>query len=34
VVKTDLGAEKYSRHYVRQSKDQWAKDPWTKESWA
>jgi putative hemolysin len=34
VVKTDLVAEKYSRHYVRQSKDQWAKDPWTKESWA
>ena len=28
VVKTDLVAEKYSRHYVRQSKDQWAKEGW------
>lgn len=34
VVKTDLVAEKYSRHYVRQSKDQWPKDPWAKEGWA
>jgi len=29
VVKTDLVAEKYSRHYVRQSKEQWAKEGWT-----
>jgi L-ornithine Nalpha-acyltransferase len=28
VVKTDLVTEKYSRHYVRQSKDQWAKESW------
>jgi L-ornithine Nalpha-acyltransferase len=28
VVKTDLVAEKYSRHYVRQSKEQWAKEGW------
>jgi putative hemolysin len=28
VVKTDLVAEKYSRHYVRQSKDQWVKEGW------
>jgi putative hemolysin len=28
VVKTELVTEKYSRHYERQSKDQWAKDPW------
>ncbi len=39
VVKTDLVAEKYSRHYVRQSKDNWAKesgakDNWAKENWA
>ncbi|MFZ2007499.1 MAG: GNAT family N-acyltransferase [Stellaceae bacterium] len=34
VVKTDLVTEKYSRHYVRQSKDQWAKGQWAKESWA
>jgi putative hemolysin len=34
VVKTDLVTEKYSRHYVRQSKDQWAKDQWAKDNWA
>jgi putative hemolysin len=34
VVKTDLVTEKYSRHYVRQSKDQWAKDQWAKDQWA
>ena len=28
VVKTDLVAAKYSRHYVRQSRDNWAKDNW------
>ena len=28
VVKTDLVAEKYSRHYVRQAKDRWATDRW------
>jgi putative hemolysin len=28
VVKTDLVAEKYSRHYERQSKENWAKDNW------
>jgi putative hemolysin len=28
VVKTDLVAEKYSRHYERRSKDNWAKDSW------
>ena len=28
VVKTDLVAEKYSRHYERRSKDQWAKETW------
>jgi L-ornithine Nalpha-acyltransferase len=32
VVKTDLVAEKYSRHYVRQSKD--IKDTWAKDIWA
>jgi putative hemolysin len=34
VVKTDLVTEKYSRHYERRSKDNWAKDNWTKENWA
>lgn len=37
VVKTDLVAEKYSRHYVRQSKeakDHWPKDHWARQSWA
>lgn len=34
VVKTDLVAEKYSRHYERQSKENWAKDNWAKENWA
>jgi putative hemolysin len=34
VVKTDLVAEKYSRHYERQSKENWAKDGWVKDSWA
>jgi L-ornithine Nalpha-acyltransferase len=28
VVKTDLVAEKYSRHYERRSKDNWAKENW------
>jgi putative hemolysin len=28
VVKTDLVAAKYSRHYERQSRDNWAKDNW------
>jgi putative hemolysin len=28
VVKTDLIAEKYSRHYERRSRDSWAKDTW------
>jgi L-ornithine Nalpha-acyltransferase len=28
VVKTDLVAEKYSRHYERRSKDNWARDNW------
>src|SRR5579863_826866 len=28
VVKTDLVAEKYSRHYERRSKDHWAKEHW------
>ena len=28
VVKTDLVTEKYSRHYERQSKDNWAKENW------
>ncbi len=28
VVKTDLVAEKYSRHYERRSKDNWAKGNW------
>ena len=28
VVKTDLVAQKYSRHYERQSKESWAKDNW------
>ena len=28
VVKTDLVAAKYSRHYERTSKDSWAKDSW------
>src|SRR5215471_6317988 len=32
VVKTDLVSAKYSRHYVRQSRENWAKDPWAKES--
>jgi putative hemolysin len=31
VVKTDLVSEKYSRHYVRRSKD--IKDTWTKDAW-
>jgi L-ornithine Nalpha-acyltransferase len=30
VVKTDLVAEKYSRHYERQSKENWAKDNWAR----
>jgi L-ornithine Nalpha-acyltransferase len=34
VVKTDLVAQKYSRHYERQSKDHWAKDQWAKDNWA
>jgi L-ornithine Nalpha-acyltransferase len=34
VVKTDLVAEKYSRHYERQSKDNWSKDNWAKDNWA
>ena len=39
VVKTDLVAEKYSRHYERQSKDSPAKDGWAradraKDTWA
>jgi len=34
VVKTDLVAEKYSRHYERRSKDNWAKDNSAKGSWA
>jgi putative hemolysin len=34
VVKTDLVAEKYSRHYVRQSKEQWGKESWAKDNWA
>jgi len=33
VVKTDLVAEKYSRHYER-SRESWAKDNWTKDNWA
>jgi putative hemolysin len=28
VVKTDLVTEKYSRHYERRSKDNWARDNW------
>jgi putative hemolysin len=28
VVKTDLVAQKYSRHYERQSKENWAKESW------
>jgi putative hemolysin len=32
VVKTDLVAQKYSRHYERQSKDQWAKDQWARDN--
>ncbi|HEV7997076.1 MAG TPA: GNAT family N-acyltransferase [Stellaceae bacterium] len=32
VVKADLVSEKYSRHYVRQSKD--IKDPWAQNTWA
>jgi L-ornithine Nalpha-acyltransferase len=28
VVKTELVAEKYSRHYERRSKDNWAKETW------
>ncbi|MGH7064335.1 MAG: GNAT family N-acetyltransferase [Stellaceae bacterium] len=28
VVKTDLVAEKYSRHYVRRSRDGWVQQPW------
>jgi L-ornithine Nalpha-acyltransferase len=32
VVKTDLVTEKYSRHYVRQSRD--AKDSWAGDAWA
>jgi putative hemolysin len=34
VVKTDLVAGKYSRHYERQAKDNWAKDNWAKDNWA
>ena len=34
VVKTDLVAEKYSRHYERRSKDNWAKHDWAKDNWA
>ena len=34
VVKTDLVAEKYSRHYERQSKDNWTRDNWAKDNWA
>ncbi len=34
VVKTDLVAQKYSRHYERQSKENWAKDNWAKGNWA
>jgi putative hemolysin len=34
VVKTDLVAEKYSRHYERRSKVPLAKDDWAKENWA
>jgi putative hemolysin len=34
VVKTDLVAEKYSRHYERQSKDPLAKDPLAKDPFA
>lgn len=32
VVKADLVSEKYSRHYVRQSKD--IKEPWARNTWA
>ncbi|HTZ35834.1 MAG TPA: GNAT family N-acyltransferase [Stellaceae bacterium] len=34
VVKTELVAEKYSRHYERQSKENWTKDAWAKDNWA
>jgi len=34
VVKTDLVAQKYSRHYERTSKDNWVKDGWAKGNWA
>ena len=34
VVKTDLVAEKYSRHYERQAKESWVKDNWAKGNWA
>ncbi|HVH81833.1 MAG TPA: GNAT family N-acyltransferase [Stellaceae bacterium] len=33
VVKTDLVAQKYSRHYVRQSKENWGRDNWAKDNW-
>jgi L-ornithine Nalpha-acyltransferase len=34
VVKTDLVAEKYSRHYERQSKETGVKENWVKDNWA
>ena len=34
VVKTDLVTEKYTRHYERQSKENWARVTWAKDNWA
>jgi L-ornithine Nalpha-acyltransferase len=34
VVKTDLVTEKYTRHYERHSKENWARVTWAKDNWA